>query len=255
MTTIISQTPLNIGIAGYIISIVLVLLFVLIFAHVSKWKSYTTQLKILQTHHSAPQLVYDLVQQHLPLIYQNEMEIWEEADLLTEQSLDDIKELIKDYPNMTQIIKRNLAINNKPFTYDWIIDIKPLVVSPTDPIFIIKQKNYLQLLVCVTGICKVLLIPPHSINKGENYDFERSNLGNFNNFVCDTDITAKLEIEPPPFEFVEVVLRFGNMIYIPFNWYYHIYNVTPANKDAPSGVTTGECIIMDCINRSLIDSF
>ena len=245
----------NLGVFGYIISIVLILLFVLIFTHVTKWRSYTTELKILQTHHSNPNLVYDLLQQHLPLIYQNEMEIWDEADLLIEQTLDDIKELIKDYPNMTQIIKRNLSINNKPFTYDWFIDIKPLNISITEPIYVIKQRNYLQLIACITGICKVLLIPPHSINKEENNDFERSNLGTFNKFICDTDITSKLEHEPPPFEYIEVVLRFGNMIYIPFNWYYHIYNVTPANKDAIDGTSTGECIIMDCINKSLIDSF
>ena len=246
---------LHIGLFGYIIAIVLILLFIIIFSHVSKWKSYTTELKILQTQQSPPHLVYELLQQHLPLIYQNEIQIWDEADLLIEQSLDDIKELIKDYPNMTQIIKRNLAINNKPFTYDWIIDIKPLSISITDPIYVIKQNNYLQLIACITGICKVLLIPPHSINRGENIDFERSNLGIFNNNICDTDITTKLDLTPPPFEFVEVVLRFGNMIYIPFNWYYHIYNVTPANKDAPFGIVTGECIIMDCINKSLIDSF
>lgn len=248
------ETP-NIGLFGYIITIILILLFVLIFSHVSKWKSYTTDLKILQTHQSSQQLVYDLLQQHLPLIYQNELEIWDEADLLVEQTLDDIKELIKDYPNMTQIIKHNLAINNKPFTYDWIIDIKPLTISITDPIYVVKQKNYLQIIACITGICKVLLIPPHSINRAENLDFEMSNLGNFNKFVCDTDITAKLDLTPPPFEFIEVILRFGNMIYIPFNWYYHIYNVTPANKDASIGTSTGECIIMDCINKSLIDSF
>jgi hypothetical protein len=241
-----TQTPSNIFV--YFAAFIILILIMLISVHIRQWKVQNTELKILQTCQSPPELVYDLIQKHLPLVYQNEMDIWKEADLLTDQTLPDIKEIIAEYPNMTNIIKNNLAINNKPFTYDWAIDIRPLITTPTDPIYIIKQRNYLQLYVCITGTCKILLIAPM------NSELELKHIGAFTKYVATADITAKLDINPPEFEFIEVIVRSGNMIYIPYGWYHHIYNVT-INDDAPDSNIPGECIIMDCINKSLIDIF
>jgi hypothetical protein len=47
---------------------------------------------------------------------------------------------------------------------------------------------------------------------------------------------------PIVLNFVEIIVRKGNMIYIPFNWFYFIYK---GNNE--------ECVIVDCLNKSVFN--
>ncbi len=254
----------------YVCILVCAIIIILVLMHVLAWRTVNYDMKILQTSHGAPALIYDLLLKHSPMIYQNEIEQWDDAYILIDQSLLDIKEIIATYPNISNIIKQNLALNNKPFTYDWNINIKPILNGPNAHIYMTYEKNYLELVVCITGIVKIVLLKPFI-----NHILELKYLGKMNNCVSTIDITPLLNIEPlqssqhDEFEFIEVVLRSGNMIYIPYKWYYYIYNVTVPipTIDINTNVNTnndnnennennlGECVIMHCINKSIIDIF
>ena len=65
----------------------------------------------------------------------------------------------------------------------------------------------------------------------------------FINMVSTIDATSILNKEPMEINYIEIIVREGNMIYIPYTWLYYIYK----------GNKTNECVIVDCINQSVLN--
>ena len=117
-------------------------------------------------------------------------------------------------------------------SYDWSIDIRNIVLDDKNGIFFVQQKNYLQCFGCVSGEFRIIIAPPDQLSKLEPI---------INN-VSSVDATALLDKEPMELNFIEIIIRKGNLIYIPWNWLYFIYK--------PSHIQ--ETVIIDCLNNSVI---
>ena len=128
----------------------------------------------------------------------------------------------------------NLEPYNLPLSYDWLIDIRPVVIDDTNGIFFIKQVNYLQMFGCVSGEFRIIIAPPDQSTKLEP----------FINNVSSIDATKMLDAQPMELNYIEIIIRVGNLIYIPWGWHYFIYR--PFNYE-------GECVILDCLNKSAIN--
>ena len=110
------------------------------------------------------------------------------------------------------------------------------------PIFPVRQVNLLQLFATITGEARIVLFAPQ-IEK---------HLTPFTNNVSSIDIKHEIEKDNTELEFIEVVLREGNLIYIPYGWFYFIYG-NNIDLDTIEDEQHRETIVLDCINKSIID--
>jgi len=214
----------------------LIVLFIIFFCycHIDRLKTINNTLNILQVSDPNPELAYELFENHQPIVFQRELFFWKEFNKLLDKSLSEIKEIISTNKtiNYTEIIKTNLEPYNLPLSYDWLIDIRNIILDDKNGIFFIQQKNYLQCFGCVSGEFRIIITPPDQLSKLEP----------ITNQVSSTDATTLLEKEPMELNFIEIIVRKGNLIYIPWNWFYFIYK--------PSQIQ--ETVIIDCLNNSVI---
>jgi len=218
----------------YIISLFILFIIFFIYCHISRLKKINNELKILQVSDPDINIAYDLLDNHQPIVFQKELVFWKEFNHFIGKSLHHINNTISNNTtiNYSEYIKNNLELYNLPLSYDWNIDIRNIVLNSSSSIFFIKQNNYLQVFGCITGEMRVI-IAPHDQYK---------HVQPFTNMVSGIDATELLDKVPIEINFIEIIVREGNMIYIPYNWIYFIYN----------NINT-ECVIVDCINQSVLN--
>jgi len=218
----------------YITSLFILFIIFFIYCHISRLKIINNELKILQVSDPDVNIAYDLLDNHQPIVFQKELLFWKEFNQFIGKSLQHINNTISNNTtiNYSNYIKNNLELYNLPLSYDWNIDIRNIVLNNTSSIFFIKQNNYLQCFGCVTGELRVIIAPPNQSKYVEP----------FTNMVSTIDSTQLLDKEPMEMNFIEIIVREGNMIYIPYNWIYFMYNNT-----------NSECVIVDCINQSVFN--
>jgi hypothetical protein len=218
----------------YIGCLLVLLIVFFAYCHITTLKTINNTLNILQTSDPEPELAYELFSQHQPIVFQRELYFWKEFNKLIDKSLPEIKETIatKTEIKYTEIIKTNLEPYNLPLSYDWNIDIRNIILDDKNGIFFIQQKNYLQCFGCITGEFRIIITPPDQLSKLEP----------FTHNVSTNDATTMLDKDPMEINFIEIVVRKGNLIYIPWHWLYFIYK--------PSNIS--ECVIIDCLNNSAL---
>jgi hypothetical protein len=224
---------------SYIIAFIILFISFFLYCHISRLKSVNNELRILQVGDSTPELIFELLQQQLPIVYQRELYAWKRFNKLIGKPLNEIQSSINstnidNEVSYSDSIKNNLEPNNLPLSYDWDIDIKNVILDDKSSIFFIKQNNYMQTFGCVTGEFRIIISPP-----SQSHYF-----GTFINNVSNVNAIPLLEKNPIELEFLEIIIRAGNMIYIPYNWHYFIYK---NNKEI-------ETVIIDCINKSILSN-
>ena len=222
------------SIINYILSFIIILIILFSYCHISRFKTLNNELKILQTVDPDANMIYELLDNHQPLILQREIFYWKEFNNFIGKSLSDIKNTIHTNKkiNYSEYIKNNIDIYNLPLSYDWNIDIKNVLLDETSAIFFNKQNNYLQLFGCISGEMRIIIVPPDQCKYLEP----------FVNMVSNSDATLLLDKDPMELNYIEIIIRKGNMIYIPWGWCYFIYKLA----------NTNECVIIDCINKSFL---
>ena len=218
----------------YISSLFILFIVFFIYCHISKLKIINNELKILQVSDPDDTIIYELFNNHQPIIFQKELLFWKEFNKFIGKSLNDINNdiLTNTTIQYSNYIKNNLEMYNLPLSYDWNVDIRNIILNSTSAIFFIKQNNYLQFFGCVSGEMRVIIAP-----QDQTYIVQP-----FINMVSSLDATSILDKDPIVMNYIEIIVREGNMIYIPYNWIYFIYNNN--NK---------ECVIVDCINQSILN--
>ena len=218
---------------NYVLSLLILFIIFFIYCHMSRLKIINNDLKILQVSDPDIDIAYELFNSHQPIVFQKELLFWKEFNTFIGKSLTDINTTISTNTTIqySNYIKNNLEIYNLPLSYDWNIDIRNVVLNESSAIFFIKQNNYLQVFGCVTGEMRIIITPPDQTHIVQP----------FINMVSTIDATSLLNKEPMEMNYIEIIVREGNMIYIPYNWLYYIYK------------TTEECVIVDCINQSVLN--
>lgn len=231
---------------NFLFSIAFLLCLILTIIIVSQRNIYTkknNEMNIIQVYDPDPNTLFDLYQQGSPIIIQKELQNWDGIDLLIGLDYDIIKETIQDnLDDILTIIKGNLQFHNNVLSYDWKVDLSLVSTDINSPIFPVRQANLLQIFATVTGEARILLFNPKSEKRLEP----------FTNNVSSIDIRDEIEKDDTDLDFVEIVLREGNLIYIPYGWHYFIYG-NHLDLDDDEQEQIGETIVLDCINKSFID--
>jgi hypothetical protein len=222
----------------YCCSFIILFIILFLYCHSSRLKTINNDLKILQVSDPTFDIVYDLFSHRQPIIFQKELVLWKEINTFIGKDLNYINNTISSnkHINYSDYIKNNLDICDLPLSYDWNIDIRNVNLNETASIFFVKQTNYLQLIGCVSGEMRIIIAPP---NQSE---FVKP----FINMVSTYDATQLLDKDPIEMNFIEIIVREGNMIYIPYQWIYFIYKHNQNNQ-------LNDCVIIDCINQSLLN--
>ena len=216
----------------YIILLITIFIIFFIYCHSSQLKKINNELKILQVTDPEPNLIFELFDNHQPIVFQQELYFWKEFNSLIGMSLVDINHIITTNKNInySEYIKNNIEIYNLPLSYDWNIDIRNITLNESSAIFFVKQNNYMQMFGCVTGEFRIIIATPD----------QSLLLEPLSNMVSTIDATSILNKEPLEINYIEVIVRKGNMVYVPWGWFYFIYN----------GSHNNECVIVDCENKS-----
>jgi hypothetical protein len=222
----------------YIASLIILFLIFFIYIHISKISKYNNHLDILQVYDPDPDLAYELLSHNQPIVFQKELAFWKDFNKLLHKPLTEIKQDIASHPEIdySTSIKANLEPYNLPLSYDWIVDIRGITMDDSSGIFFIKQSNYLQMFGCMTGQFRIIIAPTDQSAKLEP----------FKNLVSSKDVTALLDTDPLELNYIEIVVRQGNLVYIPYGWHYFIYRPSTA---------TEETVIVDCLNKSVLNMF
>jgi len=218
----------------YIILLITIFIIFFIYCHSLQLKKINNELKILQVTDPEPNLIYELFDNHQPIVFQQELYFWKEFNSLIGMSLVDINNSITTNKNInySEYIKNNIEIYNLPLSYDWNIDIRNITLNESSAIFFVKQNNYMQMFGCVTGEIRIIIATPD----------QSLLLEPLSNMVSTIDATSILNKEPLEINYIEVIVRKGNMVYVPWGWFYFIYN----------GSYNNECVIVDCENKSAL---
>ena len=226
---------MSLSIFNYVLSLLILFIIFFIYCHITRLKLINNDLKILQVSDPDMDIAYELFNSHQPIVFQKELLFWKEFNKFIGTPLSEINNSISTNTNIhySKYIKNNLEIYNLPLSYDWNIDIRNVILDDSSSIFFIQQNNYLQVFGCVTGEMRVIITPPDQTQLVKP----------FINMVSTIDATSILNKEPMEMNYIEIIVREGNMIYIPYQWLYYIYKGNKSN----------ECVIVDCINQSALN--
>jgi hypothetical protein len=201
-------------------------------------------LDIIQVHDPDVELIIELLENKQPITLQRELLFWKGINKLIGKSIVEINNTITQsienqhqnnstgYIDYTLSIKNNLQPFELPMSYDWNIDIRNVIMDDKNGIFFIKQNNFMQCFGCITGEIRIVIAPNDQSHFVEP----------FNNYVSSINATELLDKNPIEMNYIEIIIRAGNLIYIPWGWLYFIYNP----------ILNNECVIIDCINKSFV---
>jgi hypothetical protein len=224
----------------YVIMLFIFLAIFILVSHNINNKRINTNLEIQQTEQPNNKMITLLQNKKLPSIYLYELEIWDGFDLLIGEDYNIIKEVLD---NKEALSKLNYYL--KPFelsfTTKWDITFHKNNTNwehlPSNPI---KEIYYNHLIVNFSGLMMVCLFNPNMANIKviENSENNNSEIKeNVKDILADEN-----KIKSTKLEYIIVTVRPSNMIYIPFGWYYWIYN----------GINDKYCCYLNCVNHSLV---
>ena len=224
-----------------VLSFLTILIASLIIIFAISQKRYATQtnnsINIIQVNLPESDLLFELYYDKSPIIFQHELDDWDGISALLGRNFQEITTIVEENrEDVLSIVKGYLQFHEPLLSMNWNVNFQEIIYTFNSPIFMIKETNYLHLIGNITGEIRIILIPPN----------EYSKLGKFNNNVSEQDITELLNQDSPPFEFIEVVLREGNMIYVPYSWHYFIYK---AEFEGSENQTT----MLNMINKSWLE--
>ena len=228
---------LQIKILSFVITFIASLLIIFAISQ----KKYATQtnnsMNIIQVSLPESDLLFELYDSKSPIIFQQEIEDWDGINSLLGRGYQEISNIIQENKkDSLEIIKGYLQFHQPLLSMQWNINFQEIVYTFNSPIYIVQEMNYLHLIANITGEIRIILIPPN----------EHEKLGKFNNNVSENDLTGLLNQENPNFEFIEIIVRQGNMVYIPYLWHYFIYKAEFENKD-------NQTTILNMINKSWLN--
>lgn len=224
-----------------ILSFLTVLISSIIIIFAISQKRYATQtnnsMDITQVNLPESDLLFELYHDKLPIIFQHELDDWDGISALIGRNFQEITTIVQENrEDVLSIVKGYLQFHEPLLSMNWDINFQEIVYTFNSPIFMIQEMNYLHLIGNITGEVRIILIPPN----------EHQKLETFSNNVSTQNITEILNKDTPPFEFIEIVLREGNMIYIPYKWHYFIYKAEFEGSD-------NQTTILNMINKSWLE--
>jgi hypothetical protein len=216
---------------NYIILGVVSLFVVLYLAHYIQLTKKNNELRILQTFDPDEETSYHLFKQKLPLILVDEIFLWSLEDeenpdrTIIDKPLSELGPILADKTVHRRIIQ-NLDHYALALSRGWALSLETIKNDANSSIVPKQEKNYMHLIGCISGEMRIMLFPPNTDSKTVN----------------DPELATKLMDPKQEIACLEIIIRVGNMIYIPVGWWWFPYSHE-------------KTIILDAVNSSLFGIF
>lgn len=213
----------------YLLLIFIIIFIFIIISHKTENFRVNNELKIHQTEMADVNTIILLLKKKQPVIFIDEIGNWHGIDLLIGQEYEIIEEIIKN-----KDVQNNLRYYLEPFklsfSSSWSINVVKNIENweslPLKPYRQLNKNNYIG---AISGLTMIFLINPSETNKkiiNENENIKKL----FEN-----------EEKSKELDYILIPLRLGNLIYIPYGWYFWIYN----------GLDEKYCCYLDLNNKLL----
>lgn len=211
----------------YSIYLILLLISICFYCHFIALKNVNNKVEILQTIDPSINKIQNLLVQKSPTIFKDVLYEYKPIIHIFDKSLEYINKQIKD---------------NKQFHNDLIDCFNPYSLFGSlgwEYFFfnknVIDTQNYFRLqtqhrhLICqIMGVQRIYLASPNQSHliKNKKLDINEKKNNNYNkknSIVSIVDFWNEKETSQEPFnklEFIEIILREGNILYIPYGWWF-----------------------------------
>ena len=239
---------------NYIICSIMIFLIILYLAHYIQLTKKNNELRILQTYDPDENTQYELFKQKLPIILIDEVFLWNlddndnnndnndnnndnndnnndndnnddnyaiDKNSILDKSLSELRPILLNKTIHNRIIQ-NLNHYSLALSRGWLLSLETIKNTPSSNIIPKKENNYMHIIACLTGEIRIILFPPN-INK---------------HIIEDNNLTNNLLDSTLEIPCLEIIIRIGNMIYIPYGWWMFLYSYE-------------KTIILDAINSSI----
>ena len=216
---------------NYIIVGTVILMIMLYIAHYLQLTKKNNELRILQTFDPDDETTYHLFKQKLPLILVDEIFLWSLEDednperTIIDKPLNELGPILADKTVHRRIIQ-NLDHYSLALSRGWALSLESIKNDATSAIVPHQERNYMHLIGCISGEMRIILFPPNSDSK----------------VMADPALADKLMDTKLEIPCLEIIIRVGNMIYIPVGWWWFEYSHE-------------KTIILDAVNSSLFGVF
>lgn len=251
---------------NYVVIVILLVFFVVLYSHILNLKKINNKIEILQTITPSGSKIQDLLQEKSPLIFKDVLYDWEPIVNIFDKSITDINNINKT----DEIFKKDIldCLNNYSMflSFGWEYHIMEKTINDIDEHFTLESQH--RHLICqIMGTQRYYLISPNQKNliKSKNKDISKiGEIVDKNKEETDTEKKNKLikianrnpiessvnfwnesETDIAPFneiEYIEIILREGNILHIPYGWWY----LSQVEEDA---------LVLECFNLSAISLF
>jgi hypothetical protein len=239
LPTFTSQPPVNINTATkinykyYVIAICVILIIFICYCYHRYFNRVNNEPEILQTDFSDI-VAQDLFLEKLPIIFRDEMFDWECICEIFELPIEEINKIIANEPIFSNLLKDYMSPFSLPLSTNWDYTITKRTTSDTYKHFILEQQHR-HIIGQITGEQRIYLATPNQathlnplVKYNKNNKNNKNDTINENHFLVNktyslTNFWSEKETSNPDYaklEYMEVVLRAGNILYIPYGWWY-----------------------------------
>lgn len=229
---------LNTKYTKYILLILAILFIFFIICHIRVLKKVNTNVNILQTDNMDK--IQDLLVQKYPTIFSDMLYEWQEIAEIFDKTIEEINSIINNIPHFTKMLKSNLNYYSLPLSLDWKFNITERGFNNTEHYFKL-QEQYRYMICQITGSQRIYIASPNQ-SKFMN-SITDDNTHSFNNIRSSIDFWKEKETNETEFknvEYIEIILREGNILSIPNGWWYLQKVEEP-------------CLVLECYNKSLLN--
>ena len=218
----------------YILAICVIIIIFICYCYHRYFNRVNNEPEILQTDYSDI-VAQDLFLEKLPIIFRGEMFDWECICEIIELPIEEINKVIANEPMFSNVLKQYMSIFALPLSTNWEYTITDRTKKDTYHHFIL-EKQHRHIIGQITGEQRIYLATPNQAthlkpfvkyNSSSNNSSNNSNINKKEFLVNKTysviDFWSEKESSHPEYaklEYMEVVLRAGNVLYIPYGWWY-----------------------------------
>ena len=219
---------------SYIICILLLILILVLYCHISSLKKINNNIEILQTINPSIDKIQDLLQEKSPTVFKNVLYEWEPIINIFDKSITEIN---------------NMSINDKTFYNDlidcfnsyslcgsmgWDYYFTEKNILDTEEYFTLETQH--RHIICqIMGTQRYYLASPNQTQFIKKENMKDNEINNVQLSATEKKLIKKNptksivnfwneeETGKEPFnkvEYMEIILREGNCLYIPYGWWF-----------------------------------
>lgn len=215
----------------YIVLLILICFCVLIYCYISNLNKINSEIAILQKDNPTDGDIQDLLVQKQPTIFADVLYDWEAVAEIFDMPIDLITELLAAKP-FIQLLTSHLEPYSLLFSRGWKFQATERSPDPDNPYehYFRLESHHRHFIAQITGIQRIYIASPNQTTFLTPVEIEAtssttstSNSTSINKTRCTVDFYNETETAKEPFnklQYIEIVLREGNMLYIPRGWWY-----------------------------------